>query len=245
MIVISCYFGTKLTGVYKAPMDSKCYFFSNNPKFKRAAKSKGWDFIFVEHMPLTYDYRISSLQSKYIKFLQFDKKKIGWIKGESILYFDHKLEVQLEHIQEAEKICKTEILIRNHPEEKLCIQDEIDEALGQKRYADVMVETVNWVERKIKFENYSSYNRIMTTGFILYTNLKPVQKLCDDVYNACVLLGQPECQIIWGVLAQKFEKNITRMDWKKLDIPWNTPKPSLVGRLYNLTIRLLRKLKFR
>jgi hypothetical protein len=33
--VISCYFGTKNTGIYSAPLKSECYFFSNNNNLKK------------------------------------------------------------------------------------------------------------------------------------------------------------------------------------------------------------------
>ena len=50
-----------------------------------------------------------------------------------------------------------------------------------------------------------------------------MQKLCDEVYKACYDLGQPECQIIWGVLSQKFEEYITRVDWKTIEMLWKEP----------------------
>lgn len=218
MIIVSCYFGKNNTSISKAPMESKCYFFSNNLKIKKKAEKMGWKFIHVSHMPVSKDYRISSLQSKYVKFLQFEKKLIGWDEGDSIIYFDHKLNVQQIHIKQAEDLCKTEILIKNHPTQNL-LQNEIEDSMKQERYAKTMDKTIEWVNSRINSGNYSNNNLMMATGFILFRDLNIAQKLCDEVYSTCVNLGQPECQIVWGVLSQKFESNITRVDWKKIDIP--------------------------
>ena len=217
IIIISCYFGEKDTRVFKAPLKSKCYYFSNNKSLKGKIEAKGWNFIFLDNFELTKDYRISSLQSKYVKFLQFDKKKIKWQKGESILYFDNKLNVHSRHIAKAKKLCKNAILIRNTPKEKLTIDDEINEAIKQERYLEFMDKTTSWVENKIKYENYKRNNRIMNTGFILYQDVSLIQKLCDEVYESCNQLGQPECQVIWGVLSQRFEKNITRVNFEAFE----------------------------
>ena len=148
---------------------------------------------------------------------------MAWCPGESILYFDHKFNVCENHILKANAICKTDLLIRNTPKKKVCIQDEIDAAINQNRYLYSMPETIEWVDSKIKSGEYSYSNRIMNTGFILYKDIGLIQKLCNEVYKACSDLGQPECQIIWGVLSQKFEEYITRVDWKTIEMLWKEP----------------------
>ena len=57
----------------------------------------------------------------------------------------------------------------------------------------------------------------MNTGFIFYKDLSLSQKLCNEVYESCIKLGQPECQVIWAVLSQRFEKNITRVNFEDFD----------------------------
>ncbi|MDC1499375.1 hypothetical protein N8390_09535 [Amylibacter sp.] len=225
MKVISCYFGRNKTGVYEAPLDADCFFFSNNKDLERLAQKSGWNFIFVEDMPISAEPRVASLQSKFIKFLQFKKSLINWTPTDSILYFDHKFAVKSEHIGLIQNLCSSEILIRNTPKEKLSIQDEINAALPQKRYAEVMLETVQWINTKITKEKLSPNNRVMNTGLILYADVEKSQKLCDEVYEACWLLGQPECQIIWGLISQPYEGLITRIDWNDLDIFWKERSP--------------------
>jgi len=225
MKVISCYFGKNKTGVYEAPLDADCFFFSNNRDLKSIAQKSGWNFIFVEDMPISAEPRVASLQSKFIKFLQFEKSLINWKLAEPILYFDHKFKVKSEHIGLLQDLCGTEILIRNTPKEKLSIQDEINAALRQKRYAEVMHETIQWINAKITKEKLSPNNRIMNTGLMLYADVEKAQKLCNEVYEACWLIGQPECQIIWGLLSQPFEGLITRIEWNDLDILWKERIP--------------------
>ena len=225
MKVISCYFGKNKTGVYEAPLDADCFFFSNNRDLKSIAQKSGWNFIFVEDMPISAEPRVASLQSKFIKFLQFEKSLINWKLAEPILYFDHKFKVKSEHIGLLQDLCGTEILIRNTPKEKLSIQDKINAALRQKRYAEVMHETIQWINAKITKEKLSPNNRIMNTGLMLYADVEKAQKLCNEVYEACWLIGQPECQIIWGLLSQPFEGLITRIEWNDLDILWKERIP--------------------
>lgn len=172
---------------------------------KPIVETEGWIFVY-SHMPLSADPRIASLQSKFVKFLQFEKEMIGWKPKQAILYFDHKFEVKLKHAEKIENSCTRALLIRSTLKEKLTIQDEINAALPQKRYAEVMEQTITWVNHKIENANYRSFNRIMNTGLIFYNDIKSIQSLCDDVYETCWLIGQPECQIIWGMLSQNYEK---------------------------------------
>jgi len=223
MRVISGYFGLKMTGVYEAPLPGNSYFFSNNIALKEVAQSRGWTFVYLEDMPLSNEPRIASLQSKCIKFLQFDRARIWGDGDESILYFDHKFFVQKHHIDFVEERCNSKVLVRNTPAIKLKLQDEINAALPQKRYREVMKETVEWVNDKIKNQGYSSNNRIMNTGLIYFKNPNAAESLCREVYSACWLLGQPECQIIWATLSQRYENIITRIDWSEMEMTWREP----------------------
>ena len=104
-----------------------------------------------------------------------------------------------------------------------------------------MDKTIKWIESKSKLKGYKKDNMMMATGFILFSDVKVAQPLCDEVYNSCVELGQPECQIIWGVLSQKFEKYITRISWDEIQIS-KTPH-SLYIKTYSLCIKTIVSLK--
>jgi hypothetical protein len=115
ILIISCIFGKKFKKIYPAPIvtagplavgvnelvtPSKCLFFTNNPTLKKEIERKGWTPVFI-NMPLTDNSTVSSVQSKYIKFLQFlnnNRFKQLKEKYKQILYFDHKFQVFPQHI---------------------------------------------------------------------------------------------------------------------------------------------------
>lgn len=216
MLVVSGYFGARATDIHRAPSEGNCFFFSNNPTLDKAAAANGWNFVFMNGMPLSSEPRVASLQSKCVKFLQFDPAKLGIAGDPDILYCDHKLDVTSQHLKYIAENCPTELLICNTPRVKLTIQDEIDAGSRQKRYREVMAATVQWVNHCIAAEGYRLNNRIMSTGLIYYRTMEKVRSLCDSVFHKCWDLGQPECQIIWAVLSQRYEHLITRIEWDAL-----------------------------
>lgn len=228
MLVVTGYTGIYNTHIFMSPsngskflskFEGKCYFLSNNLQLKKQAERAGWNFVFLDNLQQVDNFRISSLQSKYIKFLQFDKQIIGANENDDILYFDHKLHITNQHIEKIKNICNSDILLRHTPSIKN-IDDEIYSSIIHKsalRYTEFMPQTLSWLDQKYK-ENYTNNYRIANTGIIYYKNPTLVKNLCDQVYQTCINLGQPQCQIIWGILSQKYEKNIQYIDWNMLKI---------------------------
>ena len=71
VLIVSCILGDKYTIIYDAPASSpNCYFFTNNQNQKDVIISKGWNYEYVD-IEMTDEEIPCSLQSKYIKFLQF------------------------------------------------------------------------------------------------------------------------------------------------------------------------------
>ncbi|MDB4085510.1 hypothetical protein N9539_04205 [Amylibacter sp.] len=219
MIIISGYFGLKCRGIYPAPIKTKSFFFSNNLLLKKIAESQGWKFIYLNKYSLTTNYRISSLQSKYIKFLQFDFDELGISSDEGILYFDHKLYVKKEHIFDVIKLCDTDLLIRESPGNK-SIQDEINEATLHPRYKFGMIKTIDWLSQKINNKAYLEANKLALTGFIYYKSPRKFMSLTKEVFDVCNQLNQPECQIIWAVLSEPYNNFITQVDAQKINPVW-------------------------
>ena len=180
------------------------------------AKSKNWKFIFVNSLAINTDSLESSLQSKYIKYLQF-LNYFTEFKNIDLLYIDHSVKLLSDHVEIILKNCDSDVLIRNTPRYKANIQNEIDEALNQERYARNMPETIAWIEEK-RSQGFSLTQRIMNTGLIYYRNPTKIKQLTDSVYDSCMQLSQPECQIIWGILSQDFQDRIRRIDWNLLGI---------------------------
>ncbi len=221
-LVISCLFGSIFNEVHDAIPGMRSVFFSNNRSLKDAAQAKGWTFEFVTHHPLTDDYRLTSLQSKYIKYLQFFDAFPQYASEESIIYCDHKFALEKGHVEYMTGHFQPgkSVLIRNTPRVKLSIQDEIDQAMEWERYASTMPQTVAWLEREIAARGLSMQNRIMNTGLIGYRNMAAIKPLLDEVYETMWRLAQPECQIIWGLLSQPYEGAIQRIEWEALDPKW-------------------------
>ena len=75
-LVITGVFGSHFNLLHPPPRGFQCIVFSNNPALETEAKIKGWEFRLVQSkgMELSQDEKVSSIQSKYIKFLMFEEE---------------------------------------------------------------------------------------------------------------------------------------------------------------------------
>lgn len=253
--VMSCIFGTKFKKVYSVPvpMPDNCsfYFFTNNPELKNEIVSKGWNYVFVD-FELSSDPIVSSLQSKYIKFLMPNNDKMmpknhsmivsqffgstfsstfgsTFPKGGDgkIVYFDHKLDVKSKHMAKILELMNeykdSSVIVRTTPRVKNTIWDEVNEANGQPRYKKNMHKTVALIHEKIANSEMTENVRICRTGILLYNNCVTIKPMLDEIYNLCIDLEQPECQIIWGIVSQKYEEFIKKLDWCESCPNWGEP----------------------
>lgn len=222
-LIISSIFGKKFKKVYDAPCE-KSFFFSNNINLKTIVEKKGWIFFYI-NFPLSDDIIISSLQSKYIKFLIFLKDYRDFDNYEKIIYFDHKFKVDNKWIDNIKNISKKNntfsIIIRKTPREKNNISEEINEAINQKRYLKNIEKTKKYIQ-SIK-NTFNERVRICNTGLIIYNNYKDVYALMENIYEKCIEHSQPECQIYWAILSQKYEKKILKINWNELNPIWKPP----------------------
>lgn len=220
MLITSCYFGTRPTGIHPAPAAHDCVFLSNNPGLKDEAERNGWQFVLVSQLPLSDDVLISSLQSKYVKFLRFLDDFAQLRSSEGVLYFDHKFQVSSDHLAAMLAGSSREIVIRNTPRLKPTIEHEVEPAMRQARYRHAMPATLEWVDRHVATGEYTREVRIVNTGLILYRNPDHAREFTDQVHDTCWRLAQPECQIIWAVLSQKYTGMIGRLDWQSVEPIW-------------------------
>ena len=235
--VVSCLFGDENNfGIYKAPLAPmvECIFFSNSDKIGRYAKKQGWRFVKTFHPVLSNDYLETSLQSKWVKYLQFLtqdamlSEKLG--KPDSILYFDHKFCLTPEQVS---RILEYEsgkaVVIRSTPTLKDTISAEIEAAAPYERYQRHLNSTRTFVETEF-LRGKRNEVRICNTGLIHYRNLEVSEQLAQKVYDGCVSLKQPECQIIWALQSQQFSDDIHTVRWDDElvgDIVWEDPKQTL------------------
>ena len=228
LLVISCIFGDKFKKVYPSPLSINCFFFTNNIHLKKEIENKGWKYVFVD-FPMSSCPITSSLQSKYIKFLVFLKDYPEFKKHKQILYFDHKVFIKKEEIVKLVSLSnesnnKYNIIIRKHESTRYSIWDEVNEAKKQERYNKNMKETIEFINNKLEKKEIVENVEICNTGLIFYNNYHEIMPLLNNIYNTCVSLQQPECQIIWAVLSQKYMDKIKLIDFhREINPLWKEP----------------------
>jgi hypothetical protein len=234
LLIVSSIFGKKFKKVHPAPLSNNCYFFSNNQEIKDEVEEKGWSFVHVDK-ELSSNYLVSSLQSKYIKFLRFLRDYNQFKKYNQILYFDHKLAMNEENVHKILDIYdesgkKYNIIIRSHEQNRFGIFTEIDDSLmfdkisNENRYSKNMEKTIDFVNKNIPDKNAADAIQICNTGMMLYSNYDEIMPLLDEVYDTCVSLEQPQCQIVWSVLSQKYKDKIKVIDFRNVINPrWSEP----------------------
>lgn len=232
--VVTGLFGSDVDfGVYKAPKLAgvKCLFFSNSDVIGEYAQARGWLFIRTFHPVLRDDFLETSLQLKWVKYLQFlNESAVAEYRlkiPKSVLYFDHKFYVTPEHVSNIlNRSSDASLLIRKTPVAKLSIKTEIEAALPDERYSRYMEPTKAFVNNFLSHGARSDVT-ICNTGLIHYRDLAASKQLADRVYHTCQSLKQPECQIVWAVHAQAFEDRIDVIEWNDPlvgDIEWQDPK---------------------
>lgn len=225
ILIISCIFGKKFKKVYPAPINKgKCLFFTNNKELLSELVSKGWTPVFIRY-PLSNSILVSSLQSKYIKFLQFlNNNRFEHFKNEykQILYFDHKFHVTDEHIDKILQLTTLPILIRTTPHNTQNIWAEVANAKGQQRYKVGMNKTVLFIKHMLANKLINPNINICNTGLIFYNDItnNSVIKLLHQVYNACYTFTQPECQLFWAIYSQQYPELIKTIPFAEMNPLW-------------------------
>lgn len=215
-IFISCLFGKRFNKVHPSPDKERSYFFTNNKALETEISRKGWNYVYVDAI-LSDDYIISSLQSKYIKFLKFLVDFPEFDKNDCIIYFDHKEFVSNKTVDEIKKLIamnqNKDLIIRQTPSLKTNVYDEVKAAMGQQRYVKNMNITIDFIKSMMKNKDYTENVRICNTGLLIYLNRTPILQLLNDVYKYCIFHKQPECQIYWSILSQKYKSSIHQIKW--------------------------------
>jgi hypothetical protein len=222
ILIISCIFGTKFQYVYPKPSGhTNCYFFTNNPELKPQIESKGWIYQWI-NLELTSDELISSIQSKYIKFLQFLNDYPQFKSYDKIIYFDHKFNVDNTHIEALLKY-HNPVVIRQTPAIKNSIWDEVSDSKSQYKYQKNMKATIKLI-RGLLFLNQITENvRICNTGLILYNDHILIEPMINSIYNYCVEMNQPQCQIYWAICSQPYMHHIKRIPFNEVNPTWSIP----------------------
>ena len=216
LLIISCIFGKQFKYVHPSPDNKNSYFFTNNKELKGEIINKGWNYVYVNKV-LSDDIIISSLQSKYIKFLKFLDNFPQFQNAKTIIYFDHKENVSSASIDEIKLLINNNVdkslIIRQSPSNKTSVYDEIKAAMGQSRYVKNMDKTKNFIKDIISTKEFNENVRICNTGLLIFINRQQIKELLNNVYKKCIEHQQPECQIYWSIFSQKHKDKIKEIKW--------------------------------
>jgi hypothetical protein len=224
--VIMCIFGAQFTQVYEAPKNYPCYCFTNNPALQTELDKKGWNYIHIDS-PIFDDSVESTLQVKYIKFLEFEKEERFFFFKEYkyIIMVDHKLELKDEHIYKMLKRNNKKIFLKNHPsrDKSILIWHEVERSMNQERYLRNMPATIDYINQKI-YAGSSEYVCLPWCGLILYEhNDEQVKKLAHEVYNDIMRVKMSNDQIVWALVSQKYTEIIQMIDFYDIPLRWELP----------------------
>lgn len=216
-IFISCYFGLDIQDINYAPFLNKSYFFCNNKKYQKFIESKKWIFVYVK-FPIYKDILISSLQSKYIKFLIFLKKYHFFRKFNNIIYFDHKEIFNHQSFQQIqplmERYSNKSIIIRKSEFYKTNLKDELLRSKYQAKYSKNLYKTIYLIN--LLYKN-SYHNPIYNTGLIIFMNINKIRPLLQTIYNYCIKHRQPQCQIYFSLLSPKYQELIHSVEYSQFN----------------------------
>lgn len=157
------------------------------------------------HHPLSASGYISSLQSKYVKYLQFNKEFPEFDNIDNIIYADHKQLLDGASLDTLEEKYSARDHVLSIPSLRTrTIREEISLAKKFDRYNLTMAQTERWVADMVRLGLASSEAHVKCTAFIYYKDVKKCRRLLDEVYEMIWRIGQPECQIIFGMISQKY-----------------------------------------
>lgn len=227
IIFISCFYGKNFNKILPSPDKKNSYFFTNNNNLKDEIISKGWNYIY-DDKELSNEEIISSLQSKYIKFLKFLEDFTEFKNYEKIIYLDHKINLSFSTIENIKLLINNNLdkslIIRQAPNNKTNIYQEIKEAMCQYRYKKNMNKTEEFIKNVTSTNEYDSNVQICNTGLLIFINIEKIKELLNNVYIKCIEHQQPECQIYWSIFSQKYKHLIKEIGWGQLrDMYWKTP----------------------
>jgi hypothetical protein len=224
LLVFSGVFGKRFSKLHPAPFAGKSFLFSNNRALESEAERTGWEYVYVDQ-ELSDDYRVSSVQSKWVKFLSVvDEYPEIFADKRFLVYVDHKLKLQKKHVVKLYSMSNPGVIIRTTPIVKTSVYDEFYMSLTQERYREFKDVTEEWICEKLQ-NGFREEQRVCNTGLIAY-DLKneSARALASEVYQAVVDTGNPCCQIIWTVLSQRYAQHIKTIDLLDLDIIWHDPE---------------------
>ena len=225
-LLVACVFGVKFSKLYPALVNYRCVLFSNNIKLKKEALKKGWEFEFVDKFELSQDHFLSSLQSKYIKFLQFLDDFPAYKKYRSITYMDHTIKITKEEFTRLKALFhRNKKIFMISCRKGYLTTEGLDNACKSQRYRNSYKQTKDWINYQLSLQNNHGPLQEYATGFIIYKDFKDLIPFLKNVYETIWELRQPYCQSIWAVLIQSHLDDLQYIYWSDTIMKKRTPLP--------------------
>ena len=210
--------------------------FSNNPRVRKEAIRKGWEFKFVERFsPISENFLESRLQGKYTKFLQFLVDFPELKSYEYITHLDHKNVISYEEIKRFKSLFLPDKKIFMISSASSCnVLKGLNGACNTfESYRFSESKTREWIQKQVNLGVASWEAQEYATSFIMYKNYHSLLPFLKKVYDTIFLLKQPYCQAIWAVMIQSELKNINlqSIHWKETNMYRKTPLPFIQDRI--------------
>ena len=219
-LVVTGYLGRAETEFKnRPPQGVRGVFFSNNRRTLDQAGSLGWETVDLSsRFEPTDDALESSLQSKWIKFLQFVGEEGEYRRYPWIAYADHKNSLTPAAILRLFSRARGKaVVIRKHAQFRDNVMMEVKASMPQQRYSENMEQTIDWIQR-LKSEGYRYRARVPNTGVILWKNSAESLALANEIYESLIELRQPQCQIVWTMLSQKYRPFVRNVSYNWVGI---------------------------
>lgn len=231
LLIVSGYFGVKSNLEVRPPGIGTSYFFANAKETLAEAELLGWSPVDVSSMmPLSSDEMVSSIQSKWLKFLGF-LSDFPEFSDRTMIYADHKNQLTPNSVARLLKNLRgnAKVVVRHHAEYRDNVMMEVAEAWEQRRYAQNMPQTLEWIHERARGGD-KFRTRVPNTGVLLWTPTIEARALASEIYGEILRLGQPECQIIWSMVSQRHKRHIRAIRYNSLGIrPKRHPGPARVA----------------
>jgi hypothetical protein len=218
--LISGFIGDELPRVRPSPLPRELSFFwANKNEWKEIVENAGWTFLWDDSFEGDPANPVdASIRSKHFKFLQFLQENTK----SSIQHFRYVMWADSRRIP----VSRTAffdflfarpddprllpgITIRTTPPLKETLESEIQAAMGQPRYAKTMDQVRQVIREEMETNGAREEVRICNTGLILFDTANPrVQKLNNLIVENVLKTRNPECQIFFALLRQRFDDNL-------------------------------------
>ena len=229
---VACVMGSTLRSVMPAALPAaRSFLFVNDRTMRGEGERKGWTVIVDPTLPLHESARISTLQAKRTKFVQFLHRGegSGGVPADHacdfFAYVDHKIRLRSDHIAKLLTHLEphNDVVLRSTPHHApRDVRDLLSTLIIQSdgRYRSELRNLSHFIETQAAAGYLTSTNdRLAATGLILWRNTAAAREIADDVYAHIASTKLTHCQIVWAVIAPSYGERVKVVCFDQLVAP--------------------------